>query len=181
MTKKSDPCPCGSGKKYKRCCGVDPAALEKRKAAATSGFGAEGGASPGGMSGMPGLPAGFDPSKMDPAQLKQMRKSLAKIPKGQLMKMQSLVKQAMAGKNVEKELEALSAYLPPEFAQAAEGMGESETPADMTADQAAKIVQEAVAKGEISVEEAKKLIPETKPNVLKSKSGFWDFFKKKEP
>ncbi len=93
---RNEPCPCGSGKKYKRCHGVD----------------AEG------IIGAPqqsSLPEGFDPSKIDPKMIAQFQQLLGKLPKGQLNRLQGLMQKAMSGKDISAEAGEFEKTLPTEF------------------------------------------------------------------
>src|SRR5271156_2075961 len=99
QTSRNEPCPCGSGKKYKRCHGVAAAPkITPPKAGA-----------PGGM------PPGME--NMDPAMMSQAAQMLQRLPKGQLAKLQSIMQRAMAGKDVAREAEEFQKTLPPEFQQ----------------------------------------------------------------
>lgn len=96
---RNEPCSCGSGKKFKRCCGVDaPPKITARAASHT----------PGGV-------GGVDPSQFDPAMLQQMTQALTRLPRGQMQKLQSLMQKAMLGKDVSQEAKAFEATLPVEF------------------------------------------------------------------
>src|SRR5690242_3807878 len=94
---RNEPCPCGSGKKFKRCCGVSAAPkLSEPKAA------------PGGAS--------MDPSfldSMDPQMLMQMTQAFQRLPKGQLQRMQALMQKAMNGKDITAEAQEFERSLPP--------------------------------------------------------------------
>lgn len=179
-TGRNEPCPCGSGKKYKRCCGVDAAPkLSTPKASAQPS------ATLGG--GIPGMPA-MDPSQMDPAQLKAMSAALKRLPKAQLAKLQSVMFKAMRGKDVTEEAAELERLLPPEFQQMmAQAAGQSLQPApesstevadaEMSAEDARKIVEEAARSGKISRTEAEKILGESLP--AEEKKGFWKKLLKK--
>lgn len=168
---RNEPCPCGSGKKYKRCCGKDAAPLlgapmdmSKRLAQAgmapSAGGPADGAANP---------MAGFDPSQMDPQWLAEFQRSMQRLPRGQLQKMQALMQRAMAGKDVSREAAELERMMPPELlemarsgpmasmmAQQAGGAPEAED--GMSVDEARRLVEEAASKGEISADQAQELL-----------------------
>src|SRR4051794_5018636 len=87
---RNEPCSCGSGKKYKRCHGVGAAPkLTAPKQAPAAPEGAAGAA--------PGMPSGFDPSKMDPQMMQQFSQALQRLPKGQLQRLQGIMQRAMSG------------------------------------------------------------------------------------
>ncbi len=98
---RNEPCPCGSGKKFKRCHGFNevPAPV----AAAPAQEEQAGGADPFGG--------------MDPAWMAGLMEMMKRLPKGQVLKLQSLVQKAMAGKDVTKEMEAFQGSLPPDLQQ----------------------------------------------------------------
>jgi hypothetical protein len=183
---RNEPCPCGSGKKYKRCCGKDaapklgaPMDMSKRMAQA-------------GMAPPPGAPeaagganpfAGFDPSQMDPQWIAQFQQMMGRLPRGQLQKMQALMQRAMAGKDVTREAAELERMMPPELlnmarsspmaAQMAQQAGialpQSEE-GGMSVAEARKLVEEAAGKGEISAEQAQELLANA-PTESEAKSG----------
>lgn len=155
QTGRNEPCPCGSGKKYKRCHGVDAApklTTPALPAAAPEGAGAS------------GLP--FDPSQMDPAMMMQMSQALQRLPRGQLQRLQAIMQKAMAGKDVTREAAEFERSLPPDFKNLMSGFAQGAmggtAPAaesnDMSADEARKIVEKAAAEGKISAEQAKELL-----------------------
>ena len=97
---RNEPCPCGSGKKYKRCHGIDaPPVLTEKK-------GAQG-----------GLPGGVDPNSFDPEMMAQFTKMISKLPKGQLNKLQSLMQKTMKGKDVSADAKDFEQGLPVELQQ----------------------------------------------------------------
>lgn len=180
QTGRNEPCPCGSGKKFKRCHGVG-AAPKLSAPAATA---------PGAAGPNPAL-GGFDPSQMDPAMMQQMSKSLQRLPKAQLTKLQSLMQRAMAGQDVSRESAQFEKMLPPEFSQMAmqmmmaQGMASGgAAPADekpMNSDDAKQIVAKAVAEGKMSAEQAKELLGDEDPTAILAKAekkGISGFFKK---
>ena len=175
---RNEPCPCGSGKKYKRCHGVGAAPkLGPPPVAAPSTPGTLG-------------PGGFDPSKVDPAVMAQMTKSLQRLPRPQLMKLQSIMQRAQAGHDVSREAAEFERILPPEFTQMAmqmmmaQGMagamggGESK---DMSADDAKTIVAKAVSEGKMTEAQARELLGDEDPASILAraeKKGISGFFKK---
>ncbi len=184
---RNEPCPCGSGKKYKRCCGKDaapklgaPLDMSKRMAQsgmappAASGEGSAAGANPF---------AGFDPSQMDPQWVAQFQQMMGRLPRGQLQKMQALMQRAMAGKDVTREAAELERMMPPELlnmarsspmaAQMAQQAGIAMPQSDeggMSVEEARKLVEEAAGKGEISAEQAEELLANA-PTESGAKSG----------
>lgn len=106
---RNEPCPCGSGKKYKRCCGQGAAPILGTPKVPQAG------------------PEGFDPSQIDQATAMQMAQALQSLPKDQLKKFQKLAKAAMAGKDVSKEADELEKQLPPEFKEMMKGFGSQNT------------------------------------------------------
>jgi hypothetical protein len=171
---RNEPCPCGSGKKYKRCCGVDAAPKLTAPAAGPAGL-------PG------GLPPGMD--QMDPAMMMQLSQAFQRLPRAQMQKFQSLMQRAMAGKDVSREAEELERSLPPEFKELMSSMaartpdgglptqasgqasdigadsggggdsgGGASSDGDMSVDDARRIVEEAVAAGKLSREQADALL-----------------------
>lgn len=174
---RNEPCPCGSGKKYKRCHGVDaaPKLSLPVEAAGTAQTGAAGGA--------------FDPSKMDPEMMQQMTKALQRLPRPQLMRLQSIMQRAMAGQDVSREAADFERILPPEFRQMAmqmmmaQGMASAgagdEKPMDET--DAKVIVAKAVAEGKMTADQAKELLGGEDPAEILAKSekkGISKFFGK---
>lgn len=158
---RNEPCPCKSGKKYKRCCGADAAPkLSQPKVPAAGG------------------PGGFDPSALgnfDPQMMMQMSQALQRLPKGQLQRLQSIMQKAMNGKDVSTEAAEFEKTLPPDFQSmmmsfagqfAAANMGQApeQVPAegnvqsDMSVDQAKNVIAQAVAEGKISKEQAESLL-----------------------
>ncbi len=170
---RNEPCPCGSGKKYKRCCGKDAAPklgapMDMSKRLAQTGLG---GAQP--ADGQTSNPlAGFDPSQMDPQFLAQMQQAMQRMPRGQLQRLQSLMQKAMSGKDVSRDAAELERLMPPELldlarsspmaAALAQQAGlPAAAPAagdEMSVDEARRLVEEAASKGEISAEQAEQLL-----------------------
>src|SRR6185437_6588215 len=101
---RNEPCPCGSGKKYKRCCGVGAAPKLTAPAASLAP-----GAFPGG--------GNFEQfrDQMDPQMIQQFTQMLGRLPKGQLQKLQSIMQRAMAGKDVTREAQEFEHTLPLEM------------------------------------------------------------------
>jgi polyhydroxyalkanoate synthesis regulator phasin len=178
---RNEPCPCNSGKKYKRCCGVDaaPKVSAPRADAIPGGF-------PGGMS------AEQMRDQFDPQMMLQFSQMLGKLPKGQLQKLQSIMQKAMAGKDVTREARELEDSLPLELQTLLQafqmpgqmpgsggmpGMGgmpeasseSSDMPAmspPMSEEEARKIVEAAAKEGKISSDQASSLL-ESKPGISK--------------
>lgn len=175
QTGRNEPCPCGSGKKYKRCHGVDAAPKLSTPAAPTAGAN-------------PAL-GGFDPSQMDPAMMQQMAKTLQRLPKSQLAKLQSIMQRATAGQDVSRESAEFEKMLPPEFQQMAmqmmmaQGMGGAAATNDKPMDvgDAKQIIAKAVADGKMTAEQAKELLGDEDPTAILAsaeKKGISGFFKK---
>lgn len=164
---RNEPCPCGSGKKYKRCHGMDAAPkLTQPKAPALG-------------EGMGGLAGGFDPSQMDPQLMMQMSQMLQRLPKGQLQKLQGLMQRAMAGKDITREAEEFERSLPEDFKEMMRGFQlpavdagtnpaeilsanpeaeREESIGQMTEERAREIVEQALAEGKINEEQARALL-----------------------
>jgi hypothetical protein len=109
---RNEPCHCGSGKKFKRCHGVDAPPLYTPPRSLPTDPSAS--LDPNVASQMTGA-GGFDPNSIDPEWLNQFTSSMKKLPKGQLLKMASLMQKAMAGKDVTKEAAELEKHLPPDI------------------------------------------------------------------
>lgn len=108
---RNEPCPCKSGKKYKRCCGVAAAPKLSVSNKQTPNM-------PGNMS--------MDPSAlegMNPEILMQFTQALQRLPKGQIQRFQTLMQKAMSGKDVTKEAAEFEKTLPPEFQALMQSMG----------------------------------------------------------
>jgi hypothetical protein len=119
---RNEPCPCGSRKKYKRCCGVSAAPKLTRPASAGLGDslaaagGDLGGAdSPGGA----GMSGGFGQQNpfesISPELMTQMTQALSRLPKSQLQRFQTLMQKAMSGRDITREAKEFERTLPPEF------------------------------------------------------------------
>lgn len=102
---KKDPCPCGSGKKFKRCHG---ASLEAETSAAAA-------APDAGSANSAFDPSNFDMNSLDPAWMMSFANALQRLPKGQVQRLQSIMQKAMVGKDVTREAEDLERSLPAEF------------------------------------------------------------------
>ncbi len=167
---RNEPCPCGSGRKYKRCHGVS--APPKLSTPAAAGTGAEGGAGA-------GNPAALL-QNMDPAALAQMQQALARIPKGQLQRLQGLMQKAMSGKDVSQEAADFERNLPTDLQQQLRGLGmqmmaqqggsasapaSASAPGEMSEEEAKAIVAAAAAEGKISAEQAEALGVEKKKGL----------------
>jgi hypothetical protein len=159
---RNEPCPCGSGKKYKRCHGVDAAPkLTQPKFDPSK---------------MPNMPPGME--NMDPQMMMQAAQMLQRLPRGQLQRLQSIMQRAMAGGDVTQEAEAFQKTLPPDFQEmmtqfamaanqagmfaGAEGAvpaaGETTPAGQMTEEEARKIVEAAAKQGKLSEDQAKELL-----------------------
>lgn len=181
---RNEPCPCGSGKKYKRCHGVDAAPkLSEPKAnpmaAASEGMGAPGAAT--------GALAGFDPSQMDPAMMAQMSNALQRLPRGQLQKLQNIMARAMKGQDVTREAAEFERMLPPELKAMAMGLNMQAAAAQqanvpMSEEEAKRIVAEAAAKGKLSGEQTQDLLGADAEALVQSAEKdakkWWKFGKK---
>jgi len=182
QTGRNEPCPCGSGKKYKRCHGVD--AAPKLSAPKLPELPATAAGAPSAPGGLP-----FDPSQMDPAMMAQVSQALQRLPRGQLQKLQGIMQKAMSGKDVSREAAELEKMLPPDFRnmmqafsaqampqmmagmQGAPAPSASEAPMDL--EEARKIVEKAAAEGKVSADEAQELLSAA-PQEQSSKLGkFW--------
>jgi len=173
---RNENCPCGSGKKYKRCHGVGAAPkYTPPSAQAQTG------------TGTPGLPPGFDPSQMDPAMMQQMTQMLQRLPRAQMVKLQSIMQRAMAGQDVSAEAALIEKMLPPEFAamsrqmtMASGMMSQMNTPAELpkTEDDAKKIIVEALAEGKLTEAQAKELLGADADKIIQDsqKKGIGRFF-----
>jgi len=173
---RNEPCPCGSGKKYKRCCGVTaaPKLTVPRTVMPMEGA-AQGG---------PGAPGGLTPdmlNQMDPNMMMQMSQALQRLPRGQMQRLQALVQKAMSGKDVSRESAEFEKTLPLELqemmrgftAQAAalgggapEGAPGAAFPTieaeagvpQMSEEEARELVAKAAAEGKISADKAEELL-----------------------
>lgn len=184
---RNEACPCGSGKKYKRCCGVGaaPKITPPKQSSANSSLEGEGGAGPGGP---------FDPSMLqnfNPEMMMQVTQTLQKLPKGQLQRLQAIMQKAMRGKDVSVEAEEFQRTLPLELqnlmqtmsmmpgmaglsgqdsqngmassaaeqdSTSSEQASASESTPSMTEEEARALVAKAAAEGKIGKEEAEALL-----------------------
>ena len=175
--KRNEPCPCGSKKKYKRCCGKpaqsnNPIPVKMEEIA--SGMPSQ---MPDFSKMDPSQLGGMDPSSIDPQWMMQFSQAMRKLPKGQMQRFQSLMQKAMAGKDVTREAEELEKILPPELQEmmknAPAGMlpgAEGDEPApNMSPEEARKIVEDAAKAGTLSQEKANELLaaPEKKKGFFK--------------
>ena len=121
---KNEPCPCGSGKKYKRCHGKSVGGVSVSEALKNKKPKKQKFQMPGAGGGMPGAEGmgGVDPSQFDQGQLQEMASLMKRMPKGQVQKIQSMMQRAMAGKDVSAEAAQLEKTLPPEFHEMVKGM-----------------------------------------------------------
>ncbi len=176
---RNEPCPCGSGKKYKRCHGVNAAPKLSIPAGNLTG---DAGA------GVPGMPGGMpDMSGFDPQMMMQVSQSLQRLPKGQLQRLQGLMQRAMSGQDISREAQEFEQTLPTEFQEMLKGFAGAGMPGmgapaaieqsaaapegELTVEQAKEIVAKAAAEGKLSSEQADDLLAvEKKPEA---KKGFW--------
>ena len=120
----------------------------------------------------------LDPSKLDPKLLAELTELVRQLPPQQLMKMQTLMHNSMAGFNVQKEMEEfekslpagfrekvlrlMGGQVPPSVAPVAVEPAAVETasgePVDMSLREARLTVFRAVAEGRLSPDEAEKLL-----------------------
>jgi hypothetical protein len=178
VTGRNEPCPCGSGKKYKRCHGVDAAPkITPPKVAPNA-------AAPAGI-------PGFDPSKVDPAAMAQMAQLVQRLPKGQIQKIQALMQKAMSGKDVSVEAQELERSMPAEILQqmaafapgllGAAGIDQAElekeaaaaTSAEMDQSEARRIIEDAVKEGRLTPEEAQAALAGAAEAAEEKKSNGW--------
>lgn len=185
---RNEPCPCGSRKKFKRCCGVDaaPKLTESKKPT-------------------------IDPSMlgdMNPEFMSQVGQALQRLPRGQLQRLQGMMQRAMNGADVSAEAADLERNLPPDFknlmqswqgmaggmpgmegaaeamaaAGGAEGMAglaglnPSEAEPAMTEEEARRLVEAAAKEGAIPVEQAEALLqptPQTDAEAESKLGKFW--------
>ena len=163
---RNDPCPCGSGKKFKKCHGENTPWQGNTKEEAAP---AE--ASEGGQEGMQNPM--FDPSKMDLNWLAQFSAAIQRLPKGQLQQLQVLMQKAMSGKDVARELEELQRRLPPSIQELLKNSPQLDQQLE-TASQGATD-----APVELSDEQRQKLAEIQKNNDKAGLSRLWNRFRKK--
>lgn len=63
----------------------------------------------------PGLPADFDPTKLDPKLIAEISELMRTLPAPLMMKMQTIMHNSMAGIDVRKDMEEFERGLPPGF------------------------------------------------------------------
>lgn len=174
---RNEPCPCGSGKKYKRCCGTaaEPK-LGTPKNPATGGLPPEA---------QEMLRAqGLNPDDIPMDAFSGMMQAFQKLPKAQARKFQSLMQRAMSGEDVSNEMAVLEKQLPPQFQEMMAGMmpetqgQDSQDDTPMSEDEAKKVLEKAIASGQISEKEADEFLNSTQDQKEK-KPWFKSMFKKK--
>lgn len=181
---RNEPCPCGSGKKYKRCCGVSAAPQLSVPKQSPAG--------------------GWDPSMLedfDPQMAQQFTQALQRLPKGQLQRLQSMMQRAMNGKDVSAEAAEFEKTLPADFQQimqtwgmaAASSLGQmpgdspaissepslevsqgsaNQDSAEMTEEKARELVARAIADGTLSQEQGAALLGNSVGNSAPTESNF---------
>lgn len=184
QTGRNEPCPCGSGKKFKRCHGVGAAPkLTTPKNPVSSGFNPQ-------AAGLP--PEAAEMVKnMDPNFMKNMMGMMSRIPRPQLMKLQAMMQRAMAGEDVSAEAAVLEKGLPPEFkefmgqaamsSQFAQMMAQNQSqaaagtsgPDAMSLEEAKRIVEAAAEAGKISESKAKEVLAGVPEQLESEKKGFF--------
>jgi hypothetical protein len=157
---RNDPCPCGSGKKFKRCHADDDSLQEASAPAPVT--------APDGDSGAPQ----FDPSKMDLNWLAEFSSALQRLPKGQLQQLQAIMKKGMMGKDVSRELEDLQKRLPPSVQALLKKSPELESQLESAS-------STAEGPGELTEEQKEKLQEIQKNNEKSGLSRLWSRFRKK--
>jgi hypothetical protein len=169
MTGRNEPCPCGSGKKYKRCCGVNaaPKLTAPKNPPQNMPFGPEG------MGGMNQGNQGSQVNQMDQQAMLQFAQALQRLPKGQMQRLQAIMQKAMSGKDVTAEAQEFEKTLPLEFQTMIQSMSglqgfgapgaDSSFPdvPSMTEEEARVLVAKAAAEGAISKDQAETLLAET--------------------
>jgi hypothetical protein len=169
---RNEPCPCGSGRKYKRCHGVSAAPKLTPPRSAPAADAAAGGA------------GGIDFSQFDPQWMMQFTQALQRLPRGQMQRLQAIMQKAMAGKDVTAEAKAFEGSLPVEIqelirqaklpgmpgagmpdlaalesaASSAGAGGASEQGMPETLEDARAIIERAVSEGKLSREQADELL-----------------------
>jgi hypothetical protein len=106
---RNEPCPCGSRKKYKRCCGIAAPPKLTRPSVLSEGALSEGA----------GSSAQVAPSNpfegVSPELMMQMTQALSRLPKAQLQRFQVLMQKAMSGRDITREAADFERTLPNEF------------------------------------------------------------------
>jgi hypothetical protein len=159
---RNDPCPCGSGKKYKRCHGEDTPWQGNAKASASE---SEAGPTEESM-------PQFDPSKMDLNWLAEFSSAMQRLPKGQLQQLQAIMQKGMAGKDVTRELEDLQKRLPPSVQELLKKSPELEAQLESASESPAH-------PQELTDDQKLKLQEIQKNNQKSGLSRLWGRFKKK--
>jgi hypothetical protein len=109
----------------------------------------------------------FDPSKLSPAAISELTELMRSLRPDQIMKMQSLMHNSMAGFNVTRELAEFEASLPADFKEKimriltsgpvpSTPVSQEQPPA--TEDEARLVILRSVAGGLLSPEEALKVL-----------------------
>ncbi|MFZ9595349.1 MAG: SEC-C metal-binding domain-containing protein [Bdellovibrionia bacterium] len=101
---RNEPCPCGSQKKFKRCCGVDAAPK---------------------LSVSHANKPPLDPSALEgfnPEMLTQFTQAFQRLPKSQIQRFQAIMQKAMSGKDISREAAEFEKTLPQEFQQMMQSM-----------------------------------------------------------
>ena len=169
---RNDPCPCNSGKKFKKCHGENASSWQGNVKAADAPVAAEGGEAAGAENAMPA----FDPSKMDLNWLAQFSGAIQRLPKGQLQHLQSLMQKAMAGKDVSRELEEFQRKLPPSMQELLSASPQLEEQMMNAQGNGAQGVETPV---EMTDEQKQKLQEIQKNNEKAGLSRLWNRFRKK--
>jgi hypothetical protein len=176
---RNEDCPCGSGKKYKRCHGVGAAPKLTQPKAGVPGAGFNPGALP---------PDAAEMMKnMDPAFMKNMMNIMSRVPKGQLQRLQIMMQKAAKGEDVTREAADLERVMPQEFTalmrQAAmssqfASLSQAQTPAaegvdasTMSVEEARRIVENAAKEGKIEQEKAAEVLTATESLVTEDKKS----------
>jgi hypothetical protein len=165
---RNEPCPCGSGKKYKRCCGVGAAPKLSVPAQVNLPEGTGG-----------AMPGGFDPSAVNPEVMMQFTQALQRLPKGQLQRLQAIMAKAMSGKDVTAEAKEFENSLPVDFQNLIHSFKDfmpqpgalpqtQTSTSEMTEEQARALVAKAAQEGVISQEKAENLLKEDENKIEES-------------
>ncbi len=174
---RNEPCSCKSGKKYKRCCGVNAAPKLSVRAQPD--------------------PNHDNPLEgMDPQLMAKLAKAFQKLPKGQVQRFQGIMQKAMRGKDISSEAQEFEKTLPLEFQTMVQSMSlpdslaissqnaskqtEEGEETSMTLEKARQLVSKAASDGALSQEQAKQLLSESSSHLkelgqVPSKlSRFWN-------
>lgn len=114
---RNDPCACGSGKKYKRCCAMNEV-VESIPSPSSSAA--------------PSLPEGFDPSSLDMEWMLKLTQAMQRLPRGQMQRLQGFLQKAMAGKDLGREGADFEKTLPVELQQLLQSAPQLGAPGDQT-------------------------------------------------